>query len=106
MDEFKQILLDRLVKAGADPSSLGGVLKALSKLVCSDPDIDPAAANERLHYLGWPEVEVDYHTLQLALACLELEAGKRPSPINGLDRRPQAIRLQDVEISPIALNDI
>ena len=106
MDEFKQRLLDRLVKAGADSSSLSGILKVLSKLLFSDPDIDPAAANERLHYLGWPEVEVDYHILQLALACFEMEDGHRRSPIDGQERRPQAIRLQDVEIGPIALNDI
>ncbi len=106
MDEFKQILLDRLIKAGADSSSLGGILKVLSKLLFFDPDIDPAAANERLHYLGWPEVDVDYHTLQLALACFEMEDGHRRSPIDGQEHKPQAIRLQDVEIGPIALNDI
>jgi hypothetical protein len=106
MDEFKQILLDRLVKGGADPSSLSSILKALSKLLSSNPDIDPAAANERLHYLGWHEVEVDYHILQLALACFEMEGGHRRSLVDGHDRRPQAMRLQDVEIAPIALNDI
>jgi hypothetical protein len=106
MDEFKQILLDRLVKGGADPSSLSSVLKTLSKLLSADPNIDPAAANERLHYLGWHEVEVDYHILQLALACFEMEAGHGRSPVGGHDRRPQAMRLQDVEIAPIALNDI
>lgn len=106
MDEFKQILLDRLVKGGADPSSLSSILKVLSKLLSSNPDIDPAAANERLHYLGWHEVEVDYHILQLALACFEMEDGHRLSLVDRHDRRPQAMRLQDVEITPIALNDI
>lgn len=106
MGEFKQILLDRLVKGGADPSSLSSILRALSKLLSSNPDIDPASANERLRYLGWHEVEVDYHILQLALACLEMEDRPHRSPTKERDRRLQAIRLQDVEISPIALNDI
>jgi hypothetical protein len=106
MDEFKQILLDRLVKGGADPSSLSSILKVLSKLLSSNPDIDPAAANERLRYLGWHEVEVDYHILQLALACFEMEDGHRRSLVDRHDRRPQAMQLQDVGITPIALNDI
>lgn len=106
MDEFKQILLDRLVKGGADPSSLSSILKALSKLLSSDPDIDAASANERLRYLGWHEVEVDYHTLQLALACFELENGHRRSHIDGADRGRQDLRLREIEIAPIALNEI
>jgi hypothetical protein len=100
MDEFKQILLERLVKGGADPSSLNSILKALSKLLAADPNIDPAAANERLHYLGWHEVEIDYHTLQLALACLEMENGHHRSIVDGQERRRPAMRLQDVEIAP------
>lgn len=106
MHNFKQVLLDRLVKGGADPSSLNSILKALSKLLSSDPDIDPSAANERLHYLGWHEVEVDYHILQLALACFELEDGHRGKLFDAGDRRRQAVRLREVEIAPIALDDL
>jgi hypothetical protein len=106
MADFKQILLDRLVKGGADPSSLSSILKALSKLLSSNPEIDPAAANERLRYLGWAEVEVDYHTLQLALACFELENGCGLESFSADSRRRQAMRLREVEIAPIALNDI
>jgi hypothetical protein len=106
MADFKQLLLDRLVKGGADPSSLSSILKALSKLLCTDPEIDPASANERLHYLGWGEVKVDYHTLQLALACFELENGCRLDSYGGDERRRRVLRLREVEIAPIALNDL
>jgi hypothetical protein len=106
MDELKQILLKRLIKGGADPSSLSSILKALSKLLSSDPDIDPAGANERLHYLGWPEVEVDYHVLQLALACFEMDAKHLNGFPGGDERRRQAMRLREIEITPIALSEI
>jgi hypothetical protein len=33
--------------------------------------------NQKLQYLGWAGVEVDYHTFQLALACFEDEGLKR-----------------------------
>jgi hypothetical protein len=106
MEDFKQVLLDRLVKQGADPSSLGSILKALAKILSQDPDIDPAAANERLSYLGWQEVRVDYHILQLALACFELQTGTGAAPFGESERTRQAMRLRDVEIAPIALNDL
>jgi hypothetical protein len=32
-----------------------------------------AQVNEQLHFLGWDDVELDYHTLQLAIACFEAE---------------------------------
>jgi hypothetical protein len=106
MQNFKQILLERLIKSGADPSSVNSILKALSKLLSSDPDIDPSAANERLRYLGWHEVEVDYHILQLALACFELEEGDRHKFSETDDRRRQVVRLREIEIAPIALDDL
>jgi hypothetical protein len=106
MEDFKQVLLDRLIKKGADPSSLGSVLKALGKILSEDPDIDPAAANERLRFLGWQEVHVDYHILQMALACFELQNGTGASPLGENERTRQSMRLRDVEIAPIALNDL
>jgi hypothetical protein len=30
--------------------------------------------NKRLHFLGWDDFEMDYHTLQLAKACFEAES--------------------------------
>jgi hypothetical protein len=106
VEDFKQVLLDRLVKKGADPSSVGSILKALSKILSEDPCVDPGAANERLRYLGWQEVQVDYHILQMALACFELQTGSG-APSFGEDQRSrQAKRLRDFEIAPIALNDL
>jgi len=37
--------------------------------------------NKRLHLLGWDSVELDYHTLQLAIACFEAEG------LKGLENR-------------------
>jgi hypothetical protein len=42
-------------------------------LISSEPGIDPAQANQKLHSLGWDEVLIDYHCLQIAIACLEAE---------------------------------
>ncbi len=59
MNDLRQIFIDRLVRKGADPSSLPGILRVLSKILSANPEIDTATANERLCYLGWNEIQVD-----------------------------------------------
>lgn len=39
----------------------------------SEPSIEPAQANQKLNSLGWNEVAIDYHSLQIAIACLEAD---------------------------------
>lgn len=73
MEDLKLLLIDRLKSKGMDPSLISAFLKALTRLIASDPGIDPAQANQKMHSLGWDEVVVDYHCLQIALACLEAE---------------------------------
>jgi hypothetical protein len=105
MDDLRQILTDRLIKCGAEPSSLEGVLKALSKLISADPNIDPAAANARMSYLGWQEVHLDYHILQLALACFELEHLGGGAPFIQDESRRQALRLRELEPGVVAASE-
>jgi hypothetical protein len=105
MDDLRQVLTDRLIKCGAEPSSLPGVLKALSKLISADPNIDPAAANARMGYLGWQEVQLDYHVLQLALACFELEHAGGKAPFIQDESRRQALRLRELEPSAVAASE-
>jgi len=73
MDDLKLLLIDRLKSKGIDPSLIPAFLKALTSLVSSEPGIDPAVANQKMHSLGWNEVVVDYHCLQIAIACLEAD---------------------------------
>ena len=39
-------------------------------------------SRKKLHYLGWEGFDLDYHTLQLAIACLEAEG------LNHLENKP------------------
>jgi len=36
-----------------------------------NPNMSLSQVNERLHYLGWNDIELDYHTYQLAIECLD-----------------------------------
>jgi hypothetical protein len=72
---LKILLIDRLIAKGMDPSLIPAFLKALARLISSEPGIETGQINQRLHSLGWNEVAIDYHCLQIALACLEQETG-------------------------------
>jgi len=73
MEDLKLLLIDRLKSKGIDPSLIPAFLKALTSLISSEPGIDPAVANQKMHSLGWNEVAIDYHFLQIAIACLEAD---------------------------------
>lgn len=48
---------------------------------------------------------MDYHLLQLALACFESEHGVDPTAFAEDDRRRKALRLREVTITPVALSE-
>jgi len=73
MEDLKLLLIDRLKSKGIDPSLIPAFLKALTSLISSEPGIDPAVANQKMHSLGWNEVVVDYHCSQIAIACLDAD---------------------------------
>jgi hypothetical protein len=73
MEDLKLLLIDRLKSKGMDIALIPAFLKALTSLISSEPGIDPAHINQKLLSLGWNEVTIDYHCLQIAIACLEAE---------------------------------
>jgi len=73
MDALKPLLIDRLKSQGMDPSLIPAFLKALTGIISSEPGIELAQVNQKLNLLGWDEVTIDYHSLQIAIACLEAE---------------------------------
>lgn len=70
---FRSLLAERLKRQGVEPNEMPGFLREMAKLLSADPDLPPATANQRLQYLGWNDVAVDYQSLQLAAACLQEE---------------------------------
>ena len=76
MDDLKLLLIDRLKSQGMDPSLIPSFLKALTSLISSEPGINPAQATLKLNSLGWDEVVIDYHYLQIAIACLDFDTNE------------------------------
>jgi hypothetical protein len=74
-DDLRQLLRNRLQLQGIEPDDLPLFLRDLSEILKSKPEPDVAALNARLNVLGWHQVQIDYQSLQLALAWMEPEAG-------------------------------
>lgn len=51
-------------------------MKDLANSFFLDSDMNFLQATKRLHYLGWDDIELDYHTFQLAKECLEKNKAK------------------------------
>jgi len=73
MKQIKEILFQRLEKNGVDFNFMPGFIRSLVNSCSNDPEMNLSQINRQLHYLGWNGIELDYHTLQLAIACLEDE---------------------------------
>lgn len=76
MEQLISILIKRLEEKGIEACTVHGFMRDLANSVLLSPDVNLLQVNERLHLLGWNSVEMDYHTLQLAIACFEAEGLK------------------------------
>ena len=68
---IKHIFLQRLKTIVVEPNLISGLMKALAVFFYLNPNMSLSQVNERLHYLGWNDIELDYHTYQLAIECLD-----------------------------------
>ena len=72
ISDLNQLFFDRLQQQGINSDEASALLRDLSKILESHPGIDPRLASSKLHMLGWNGVTLDYQSLQLALAWMEM----------------------------------
>ena len=77
MNQIKHTLIQRLEKKGVESDLIPSFIRSLANSYVVNPQMNFSQVNQKLQYLGWAGVEVDYHTFQLALACFEDEGLKR-----------------------------
>ena len=73
ISRFKQLLVDRLEAKGIEKITIPSFIRSMRICFAIDPKINHLKANRQLQFLGWNDIEVDYHTLQIAIACFEAE---------------------------------
>ncbi len=71
--KVKEMLIQRLESRGMEHTIIPGFMRSLACSILFNPQMNLVQVNEKLNYLGWNDFELDYHTLQLAKACLEVE---------------------------------
>jgi len=77
LSEHKQVLMHRLEMKGIEKSVIPGFIWSLKGCLLDNPDMNHLQANKRMQFLGWDDFDLDYHTLQLAIACFEAGEFKR-----------------------------
>ena len=76
---IRETLFNELKRKGMNNEIIPRFIKDVDYSFQIDPSVSLSDVNDRLHFLGWEDVELDYHTLQLAIASLE---GDRPSRLS------------------------
>ena len=69
--DIEKTLINELKGKGIENNVIPRFIKDLSYSFQIDPSVSLLDVNDRLHFLGWQGVELDYHTLQLAIASFE-----------------------------------
>jgi hypothetical protein len=69
--EIEKTLMHELKEKGIGNKIIPRFMKDVAYAFQIDPSFNLSDVNARLHFLGWEDVELDYHTLQLAIASYE-----------------------------------
>jgi hypothetical protein len=72
MHDIKTFLEQHLEKMGLSQNMIPGFLKNISNFFMDHREMDLSEINEKLQYVGWDDIEMDYHTLELARAWYEI----------------------------------
>ena len=76
MNSLTQNLIERLEKQGIEPNMVPGFVRSLANAILLNPAMNLPQMNKRLAWLGWGGFELDYHTVQLAIASFEADGLK------------------------------
>ena len=71
LTDIEETLINELRGKGIDNNIIPRLIKDLAFAFQIDLSVSLSDVNDRLHFLGWEDVELDYHTLQLAIASFE-----------------------------------
>jgi hypothetical protein len=69
---IQDILLRNLRRKGVTQPSIPLLFKDLERSFSMNPSMEYSELNDRLHLLGWVDVEVDYRTCELARAAFSV----------------------------------
>jgi hypothetical protein len=71
LTDIEETLINELKRKGIENNIIPRLIKDLAYSFQINLSVSLSDVNDRLHFLGWEDVELDYHTLQLAIAFFE-----------------------------------
>ena len=71
MSQFNSRLMHRLEGKGINAQDVPGFIRSLVQVLAVYPQLSLGEINRILCYLGWDDVDLDYHTFQLVIANLK-----------------------------------
>jgi hypothetical protein len=75
--KIDQILIEKLEESGIDRSVIPLFVKDVGTIILSNPHTSLTQINERLQFLGWDNMALDYRTMELCMTCIESEECKQ-----------------------------
>ena len=70
---LKQLLIQRLTDKGLEKYLIPGFLRCLANSIDLELNANFISINNHMKHIGWDDIELDYHTFELARNCLEAE---------------------------------
>jgi len=80
--DLKQELFDRLKVKGMEKVFIHSYIRSVKICLGINPTMNHLQLDKELQFLGWNDFEMDYHTMQLAIAFFETEAVIDPISFN------------------------
>lgn len=75
--DIDQKLIARLIANGVEAPLIPGFIRSLANAFLINPSMSHCQVNKRLKFLGWNDIEIDYHTFVLAVTALETKGLSR-----------------------------
>ena len=83
-ERIEEVFVERLAEIGIEGHFVARFLRDISFIFESDPSMDCWELNNRIHLLGWNDVEIDYQTMELARASVEMQREGRFKTTTGI----------------------
>ena len=71
--DLKQLMIQRLNHKGLEKNLIPGFLRSLANSIDMEKSTNFTSISRHLRRMGWDDIDLDYHTFELARNCLEEE---------------------------------
>ena len=71
--DLRKLLIQRLNYKGLEKNLIPGFLRSLANSIDMGQNPNFTLVSRHMRHIGWDDIDLDYHTFELARNCLEQE---------------------------------